>query len=133
MLEVFASLVVIASAIYLICIAVVSFFAPSLATRFLDGFASSLRIHITEMLIRLLVGWSLVAYAPQMLYSAAFSVFGWILAITSVVLLLVPWRWHQRFARKAVRPLTRRVWVFGILALPLGIVILFAVSRGGAS
>lgn len=132
MINVIASVVVVLSAIYLVGIAAASFFAPGAAARFLNGFASSPRIHRTEMVIRMLVGGSLLVYAPRMLYSDAFAVFGWVLIVTSMVLLLIPWRWHHRFAQKAVRPLTRHVWLFGILALPLGGVMLVAVFLGGA-
>lgn len=112
---------------YLIGVAVASFFAPELAARFLGAFASSARAHLAEMALRLLVGWAFVVYSPQMLYSSAFTLFGWVLVITSVLLLLIPWRWHHHSAQMAVRPLTRRVWLFGVLSLPLGGVILFAV------
>ncbi len=133
MVEAIASAIVIAAAAFLICVAAMSFFAPKLATRFLDGFASSARAHMTEMTIRLVVGWSFVVYAPRMLYSDVFSVFGWVLVVTSAMLLLIPWRWHHRFAESAVRPLTRHVWLFGTVSLPLGGVILFAVLGGGSS
>ena len=83
--------------------------------------------------IRLLVGWSLVIHAPRMLFPDAFAIFGWVLVVTSVALLLIPWRWHHWFAQKAVRPLTRHVWLFGMLSLPLGSAMLFAVfGQGGA-
>ncbi len=68
------------------------------------------------MAIRLLVGLSLLVYSPRMLFSYAFNLFGWILVITSVLLLLFPWRWHRKFAQMAVRPLTRRIWLFGVFS-----------------
>lgn len=126
MSETLALAVVVLAAMFLIGVAAASFFAPELAARFLDSFASSARAHLAEMALRLLAGWAFVVYSPQMLYSSAFTLFGWVLVITSVLLLLIPWRWHHKFAQMAVRPLTRRVWLFGILSLPLGGMILFA-------
>jgi hypothetical protein len=131
-IEFLALAVVVLAAIYLIGVAAASFLAPRLAARFLDSFASSARAHLAEMAIRLLVGWAFILYSPQMLYGFAFRLFGWVLVVTSLLLLLVPWRWHHKFAQVAVRPLTRRVWLFGVISLPLGGVILFAVLGGGA-
>jgi hypothetical protein len=131
-IESLALAVVVLAASYLIGLAAASFLSPKLAAKFLDSFASSAGAHMAEMVIRLLVGWALVVYSPQMLYSFAFTLFGWVLVVTTVLLLLIPWRWHHKFAQVAVRPLTRRVWLFGVLSLPLGGIILFAVLGGSA-
>ncbi len=133
MISVVASAIVVLAAIYLIGLAATAFVAPAYATRFLNGFAGSARAHVTEMVIRITVGCSLLVYAPHMLYQGAFEVFGWLLVISSAILLLLPWRWHQRFAQRVVPPITRRAWLIGIVALPLGGVILFAVFHGGSA
>lgn len=130
MIEHLALAVVVLAAFYLIGLAVMAIFTPNIAARFLDGFASSFYTHITEMGIRLLVGWAFVVNAPRMLFSDMFFAFGNILVVTSVILLLLPWRWHQRFAQKVVSPIIRHVWLFGIVSLPLGGGILFAVING---
>lgn len=130
-IEAVASVIVVLAAIYLIGLAATTFFAPACAARFLNGFAGSARVHVFEMVIRLIVGCSLLVYAPYMLYPDAFKILGWALVISSAILLLLPWRWHQRFAQRVVPPITRRVWLVGIVALPLGGVILFAAVRGG--
>ncbi len=127
MIESLALAVVVLAAVYLIGLAAASVFAPAQTARFLDGFAGSARAHYTEIGLRLLVGAALVVAAPSLLYRDVFYLFGWIVVVTSVLLLLLPWRWHRRFARIVVPPLTRRVWLFGLLSLPLGGVLLFAV------
>lgn len=126
MLQTLALIIVVSSAIFLIALALSAFFTPALAKRFLTGFARSATVHVSEMMIRLLVGWSFVFYSPHMRYEDKFALFGWVLVVTSIVLLCVPWRWHYRFAEVATKPLIERVWLFGLLALPLGGVILFA-------
>lgn len=104
-----------------------AFFVPARATRFLNSFASSARAHYSEIVLRLIVGAALVVAAPGMLYSPTFLAFGWVLVTTSLVLLLLPRRWHQRFAQLVVPTVTRRVWLFGAVSLPLGGVTLFAL------
>jgi hypothetical protein len=132
MIERVSAAIVLLAALYLLGLAAISFIAPHRAARFLNGFASSPRVHFSEMLLRLIVGCAFVMNASRMLYSEAFWLFGWLLIVTTVVLLLLPWRWHRRFAQKVVPPITRHVWLFGIVSLPLGGAILFAVLRGGA-
>lgn len=129
MIDKLALLIILFAGFFLITIALLSFTKPKVAAKFLEGFAGSLKIHVTEMVLRLIAGWSFIIYAPHMRFSDAFELFGWVLVVTSVALLVIPWRWHAKFAEMAVRPLTQRVWVFGVLSLPLGCVILYSVLK----
>jgi hypothetical protein len=122
-----ATAIVFCAALFLVLLAFASFFAPRRATVFLNGFAASLRAHLTEMLLRLMAGASLIIASGQMAYSQWFHLFGWLIVISSIVLLLIPWRWHKKFADIVVPPMTKRVWVFGLFSLPLGLVILFGL------
>lgn len=126
MIELLALTVVVLFAAYLIGLAVASVLLPDSAARFLNAFAGSARAHYIEMSVRLIVGVSIVVASPQMRFADIFYLFGWLIVATSVVLLLLPWRWHNRFARIVVPPLTKRVWLFGFFSLPLGGVILYA-------
>lgn len=132
MIEILALAIVVLTALFLFGLAAASFLAPSFAARFLGGFAGSARAHFLEMFFRIIVGCAFVAYSPNMRYSKAFFLFGWGLVVSSTILVLLPWRWHHRFAQQVVPPITRHVWLFGIVSLPLGGVILFAVLSGGA-
>ena len=132
-IETLALAVVVLTALYLIGLAAISFLAPAQARRFLKGFAGSARARFAEMAIRLVVGCSLLVCAHRMLYPMAFLLFGWVLVATTAILLLLPWRWHHRFAEKVVPPITRRVWLLGMVSLPLGGIILFAVLHGGSA
>ncbi|MBI3129799.1 MAG: hypothetical protein HYZ13_00430 [Acidobacteria bacterium] len=68
-----------------------------------------------------------------MLFPGAFRMFGWVLVITTGVLLLIPWRWHRRFAERAVPSATRYLSLVGLSSLALGGLLLTAVLRGTAS
>lgn len=133
MIETFALAVVVLSGLYLLALGAASLLAPARAGRFLLGFAGSLPIHILEMFLRCLVGAALVLYAPRMYLSGAFHLFGWVLLLTALGLLLLPWRWHQRFARRVVPPVTGHMAVVGLVSLALGGLILAAVVRGSAA
>jgi hypothetical protein len=117
---------------YFIVLGTAGLIAPSVAKRFLMGFASSASAHYTELLIRLMVGAALLIQAPKMLYADVFSVFGWLLIATSAILLLFPWRWHQRFTETSVPQALRFLPVIGLCALTFGILLIVALAGGTA-
>jgi hypothetical protein len=133
LIEVFALVAVVLTALYLLALGAASLVAPARASRFLLGFASSLPTHFVELFLRLLVGAALVVYAPRMFLSSAFNLFGWVLLVTTACLLLVPWRWHHRFAQFAVPRVTRYIGLVGVASLVIGGFILAAVALGSAA
>ncbi len=130
MLTVAAGAVVLLFAAFLVGLAGAAFLAPKLAARFLGGFASSLKAHVTEQVLRLIAGGALVLYAPGMLFPRAFQVLGWLLVVTAAGLLLVPWRLHNRFASWVVPLAIRRLRLQGAGALLLGLAVAWAVAAG---
>jgi len=132
MTEFSALAVVVLAGLYLIALGAAGLFAPVRACRFLLGFAGSPLKHYSELVLRFLVGGAFVLHSPRMLFSEAFGLFGWVLLVTTAVLVLLPWRWHDRFARYAVPRATRYIMLIGVSSLVLGGLILTAVFRGSA-
>lgn len=132
MIQVLALTAVVFAGLYFIALAVVSLLMPVRANGFLLGFADSALKHYAELFVRLAVGSALILYAPRMLFSDAFELFGWVLLVTTACLLLIPWRWHHRFAQQAVPRATRHITLIGLASLALGGLILAAVVRGSA-
>lgn len=133
LLEVFALAVIVLVSLYLLALGVASLLSPKAASRFLLGFASSRAMHFTEMFFRIVVGTALVLYAPHMSLPGAFNLLGWVLIVTSMVLLLAPWQWHHGFALRAVPLFTRYIALIGLVSLVLGGLILGAVVNGNAA
>ena len=129
-LEVIALAVVLLSGLYLLALGAASLLVPARASRFLLGFASSSSVHFTEMLLRFIAGVGFVLYAPRMLLSDAFNLFGWVLLVTTAGLLVIPWRWHHRFAQRAVPLFTGHIAWVGLVSLVIGGFILWAVLHG---
>lgn len=97
-----ALIVVLLAGLYLLGLGTALLLVRSRAEAFLLAFAGSAQAHYSELLIRLLVGVASIQAATALPWSSSFVAFGWILLLTSLPLLLLPWRWHQRFAQQAV-------------------------------
>lgn len=121
--------VVLLFAIFLAALGVVSLLAPAKAKNFLLGFAASAFTHYVEMGLRLLVGGSIILQAPYVQYPAAFTVVGWMVICTTAVLILLPWKWHRRFAETAVPRAINYLPVIGIVSLTLGTVLVMFLLR----
>lgn len=132
MIEAVALTLVVLTGLYFIALATASLLKPAVARRFLTGFARSPSTHYSELFLRCLAGGALVIHAPRMALSGAFSVFGWMLILTTACLMLVPWGWHRRFAQSVVPWATRHMTLIGLSSLALGVLVLGAVFGGSA-
>jgi hypothetical protein len=119
--------VVLAAALYLLTLGGGALIRPESTKRFLGGFATTPRIHFTELALRVLTGAALVATAPQMAFGQGIAIFGWMLIATSLVLGVVPWRQHQRFAAWAVPQATKQMALIGVASIFGGIFLLAAL------
>ena len=126
-----AAAIVSLAGIYLLVLGALCLFWPAQATRFLLGLAGSAWAHYSELLARAAVGAALLLHSPRMLLADVFHAFGWVLLATTAALLLVPWRWHRRFAAWAVPQAIRHITVIGLASLAMGGIMLAAVVRGG--
>lgn len=104
-----------------------AFVRPGRADSFVQLFASTRRAHVTEQVVRLVFGAGLIHFSPMAFYPAGLRVLGWALVITSLLLLVLPWRWHFRFGRWAVPLVRRHLRLYAICALLLGLALLGAV------
>ena len=112
---------------YLVALAAMSLLRPSRAAQFLEAHASTAAAHYAELAIRLVVGIAFVLAAPVMVGASFFDVFGRVLVGTTLVLLLVPWRLHRRFAEWSVPQATRRMWLLGAASGIGGAAVLIAL------
>lgn len=126
-IEVLALTVVISAGLFFVSLGCVSLLAPSHAGRFLLGFADSPTKHYAELAVRFLVGGAFVLGAPRARVSGMFSLLGWVLLATTAGLLLIPWRWHHRFARRAVPEALRFLPLVGTASVLLGGLVLWSV------
>lgn len=122
-----SGLVVVASAMLLIGVTVLVFTKSAVAERFFRGFASSARTHFAEQIFRVVFGGSLVIYSSAMWQTGVFRLIGWLLVVSSVVLMLLPWQWHHRFGQKILPMFIQHMWLYAIGSFAFGVAILYAV------
>ena len=128
-MKILSGFIVVSTGVFLIGMSVVIAAKPMLAQRILKSFASSPRAHYTEQAIRLTVGAAIVVFAPSMLFSNFFMFFGWLLVVTTVGLLLIPWQWHHKFGEWAIPLAIRHLKLYAIGTFVLGSFILYSVLR----
>jgi cell division protein FtsW (lipid II flippase) len=126
-----AQIVVVLFALFLVGLASVAFAKPAIAERFFSAFASSARTHYTEQALRLLIGASLVVLSSSMWQPELFRFVGWIIVVSSVGLLLIPWRWHHRFGQRVMPVVLRYLRLYAIGLICFGVLLLLGVFWGG--
>jgi hypothetical protein len=128
----FAFVVVLLAGGYMMNLGLLSLISPLRATRFLFGFATTASAHYLELSLRLIAGAAFVVASPDMLLSELFLVFGWMLIITTAVLAAMPWRWHSRFAARAVSRAVPHLRLIATVSLLGGVCILAAATLKAA-
>jgi hypothetical protein len=126
-LSVLAQAVLVVFGLFLVGLAMVAFVKPATAKRFFTAFASSAATHYTEQAFRLLIGVSLIFHAPAMWQGGVFRIVGWTIAVTSLGLLVTPWRWHHRFGQLVMPLILRHVRLYAIGLMAFGILLLLGM------
>jgi hypothetical protein len=127
-----ASIVVVSCGLFLIGLTVVVFAKPALAERFFMAFASSARTHYVEQALRVLIGASLVVLSPTMWQTNMFRLMGWAIVVSSVGLILIPWRWHHRFGEWVLPMIVRHMRLYAVGLFVFGALLLYGVFSVGS-
>ena len=122
-----AGVVVVTTGLWLVGFALLIVVAPVRAERFLKSFASSARTHYTEQVLQLIAGSGIVAFSFQMRFPDLFKIFGWLIVVTAIGLLLVPWQWHRRFGQWAIPLAIRHIKLYALGSFVLGTLILLSM------
>jgi len=118
---------VVLAGLYLLGLAATGLLSPLKAKAFLSSMASSALAHYVELVVRSALGVAFILYAPHMRFAGVFLLFGWVLIVTTVCLLAVPWQWHRRFASWSVPQATRHMPLLALGSLACGAFVLMSV------
>jgi cell division protein FtsW (lipid II flippase) len=123
-----AGAILVAFGLFLVGLTVVVFAKPAVAERFFMSFASSARAHYTEQIVRLVIGASLIIRSGAMWQPKAFWLVGWGVVVSSLVLILTPWQWHDRFGEEVRPRLIRHMKLFAVGLLAFGVLLIYGVG-----
>lgn len=111
-------------AIYLLGLGAATLAAPHRVRAYLLGFATTASRHYAELAARLLAGGALLILAETSGHATVLSIAGWVLLATTVMLALIPWRVHGRFAAAAVPQALRYLPWIGLASAGIGAALL---------
>ena len=83
--------------------------------------------HYLEQALRLVGGSAVVIASSRMRFAGVFEVFGWLIVATAMALLVMPWRWHNRFGKWAIPLAIRNIKLYALAVYSLGCLIVYAV------
>lgn len=125
-MNVLAVIVVGLVAVYLLALSAVLVVAPDRGKQFLSAFAQTRKAHVLEQGLRIVVGVAFMEASTEMRFSSIFYGFGWILCITSALLIILPWQWHQRFANLVVPRALEMSWLLALCAALAGLFLIYS-------
>ena len=105
-----ALFVAIAAGLWLVGVSALMAFRPGYCLELMERMtamleASNWRLNVTEQGLRIVAGAALIVRAPASKLPLTFEVAGWILVMSSVLILLAPVRWHGAYGRLLLRRL----------------------------
>jgi len=123
-----AKWVVVIFGLFFIAAGFLMLFAPKKAREILRKAGSTNLINYTEITVRMIPAAGLIGYADYSRFPEAFSIVGWFMLGTSIILFFVPRRLHHDYSLKSAEILKpiyfRLISPFSIL---IGFAILYAV------
>ncbi len=114
---------------YFCVLGLIALLKPALALQFLQAFATTAAKHRLELCVRMLLGAAFLLQAERQLWPQLFQLAGWLLLGSSTVMLLLPWQWHQRFARHTVPAIAPWLGCIGLVSLLLGSALLLTLLQ----
>ena len=126
-MKIVAGIITLLFGLSLITLLIITLLNKKFATTFLSSFASSAKTHYIEQLLRLIAGLGVLTYSDSMLLPDLFGIFGWVLTATSALLVIMPWKWHNKFGKRAMPFVIRNLILYAVSASILGLVIVYCV------
>ena len=128
MILVLAKYTVICFGIFFICVGMLMLFAPATARKTLRKAGSTNFINYAEITIRMIPAAGMILYSEASKYPAIFTLFGWFMLLTSLILYFVPRHLHHKFSLNCAEVLKpvyfRYISPFAVL---IGLAIIYSV------
>jgi hypothetical protein len=114
--------------IFFIATGFLMLFAPRRAREILRKAGSTNLINFTEITVRMIPAIGLIVYADYSRFPQVFSVVGWFMISTSLILYFVPRKIHHNFSLKSAEILRPSYFqLISPFAMLIGLAILYAI------
>jgi hypothetical protein len=70
---------------------------------------------------------SMLSFSKSMLYAQFFEMFAWIIVLSTIVLILIPWTWHNKLGKRVIPLTIQNLKFYAVSASLFGIFILYCV------
>ena len=115
MIAVVAKVIIIMFGLFFICVGLLMLIKPKKANDILRKVGSTNFINYAEITLRIIPAVGLIIAANHSKFPDIFTIFGWFMLLTSLVLYFVPRQIHHRFSVKAADIL--KPFYFQLIAL----------------
>mgnify|MGYP006142037163 FL=1 len=122
--------IIICFGVFLIYSGFLMFLNPEKARAIIGKAGSTFVINYGELVTRLVLGICFVICAKMNAYEQYFSIFGYFLIISAVILMLTPMKTHHKFSTKAaeaLKPIYLRICA--PFSIAFGLLILVAIMK----
>lgn len=119
--------IVAAAGVFLVLLGVMALATPLRVEAFLLGFAATPLRHYLELAVRGAIGLAFILASPQLPGSVAFLAAGAVLVGTTAVMAVLPFRFHQAFAKRSVPRALPYLPLIGMASLAAGLALAWSV------
>lgn len=128
-IRILSGTVMVIFGLYLISLLVITILNKKVAVNYFSSFASSAKAHYLEQILRLIVGVSMLSFSKSMFYAHFFEIFAWIIILSTIVLILIPWQWHNKLGKLAIPLVIRNLKFYAVSASIFGVFILYCFIK----
>ena len=122
-------LIVILFGLFIISAGFIMLLNPEKARQILQKAGSTNVINFTELGLRLIAGVALVLSADEAKFESFFRILGWFIAVSSVIIMIIPRRLHHQYSVKAAEILKPNYFrMVSPMAFLFGGFLIYAVS-----
>jgi uncharacterized protein YjeT (DUF2065 family) len=129
-MELVSKYIIICFGLFLIYSGFLMFLNPEKVRTIVGKAGSTILINYGELIIRLVLGISFVITSKTNTYEQYFTIFGYFLIISAVILMLTPMKTHHKFSTKAAETLKSiYLRICAPFSIGFGILILLAIFK----
>ena len=97
-MQIVAIAILLVTSLWLVTVAVLMAARPALCLDLMARMATTHRINLTEQSLRMTFGLALIVRAPESKLPLLFEIGGWFIVVTSILIMILPLRWHRAYA-----------------------------------